>query len=169
MGMRPGSHPLTQGRIGSTSQTAGDFLLGLTSWFRRAEDTAIAQRIRAKMDELAQAHPVTGPGYYRGRHYTSYVEEVKALKRSGDTAAAARLMLALVDAVEAEGRAKREGVAPWYYEELAKLYRERKDYPAEVAILERFEHQRHAPGVKPMRLLERLAKARALLAKSQGG
>ncbi len=119
------------------------------------------------MDALAQAHPVTGPGYYRGRHYTSYVEDVKALKRSGDTDAAARLLLAMLDAVEAEGRAKREGVAPWYYEELAKLYRERKDCAAEVATLERFQHQRHAPGAKPPQLLERLEKARALLANSR--
>lgn len=104
------------------------------------------------------------PGYYQGRHYTTYVNDVTAFKRSGDTEAAERLLRALVDATEAESRAKGEGVAPWYYEELAKLYRERKDYPAEVAILERFEHQPHAPGVKPPQLLERLAKARALLA-----
>lgn len=107
-------------------------------------------------------HPLR-PGYYRGRHYTTYVEEVKALKRSGDDQAAERLLLALVDASEAESRATGGGVAPWYYEELAKLYREREDYAAEVAILEHFEHQTHAPGVKPPQLLGRLEKARALL------
>ena len=104
------------------------------------------------------------PGYYLGRNYTTYFEEVKALKRSGDDQAAERLLLALVDATEAESRATGGGVAPWYYEELAKSYRELKEYAAEVAILERFEHQPYAPGIKPPQLLERLAKARALLA-----
>jgi hypothetical protein len=45
------------------------------------------------------------PGYYLGRNYTTYFEEVKALKRSGDDQAAERLLLALVDATEAESRA----------------------------------------------------------------
>lgn len=166
MGARPGNSPLTHGRVRSMSQTTVDFLSGLASWFRKVDDATIAQRIREKMDELTQAHPVSGPGYYRGRHYTTYVDEITALKRSGDTEAVERLLLALVDATEAESRAKgpRWGVAPAYYEELAMLYRERKDYAAEVAILERFARQQHAPGVKPPRLLERLDKARALLA-----
>jgi hypothetical protein len=127
MGARPGTHPLTQGRIGSTSQTAGDFLSGLASWFRKSDDASIAQRIRAKMDELAQAHPVTGPGYYRGRHFTSYVEDIKRLKRDGELDKAEALLLGLVDTVEVEARAKQLIVAPWYYEELAKIYRKRKD------------------------------------------
>ncbi len=108
------------------------------------------------------------PGYVQGRHYTAYVEEVKALRRSGDDQGAERLLLALVDATEAESRATRGGVAPWYYEELAILYRERKDYAAEVAVLERFGCQPHAPGVKPPRLQERLEKARLLLARAAG-
>ena len=111
-------------------------------------------------DNSASSHPVSGPGHYQGRHYTTYVEEVKTHKRIGNTEAAERLLLALVDATEAESRAKGGGVAPWYYEALAKLYRERKDYAAEVAILERFEQQPHASGVKPPQLLERLARAR---------
>jgi hypothetical protein len=52
------------------------------------------------------------PGYYQGRHYTTYVEEVKALKRSGDNEAVEWLLLALIDATEAESRANEEGVAP---------------------------------------------------------
>ena len=166
MGVRPGSHPLTQGRIGFTSQTAVDFLSGLANWFRTVDDATIAQRIRTKMDSLSQEHPVSAPGYYRGRHYTTYIDEFKALKRSGDDESLEQLLLALVDATESESRTKASsGVAPAYYEELAILYRGRKDYAAEVAILERFKQQRHASGVKPPRLLERLEKARALLRK----
>jgi pimeloyl-ACP methyl ester carboxylesterase len=46
---------------------------------------------------------------------------------------------------------------------LAIIHRKRKDYQNEVAILERFANQKHAPGVKPQKLLERLEKARTLL------
>ena len=167
MGERPGSRPLTQGRIGSVSMPASQFLATLAGWFRKVDDASIAQRIRTKIDELSQTNPVSGPGYYRGRHYTTFVEEVKALNRTGDDEAVERLLLALVDAVEAESRAKgpKWGVAPWYYEELAKLYRGRKDYAAEVAILERFKQQPNGAGVKGPMLTERLDKARALLAK----
>jgi hypothetical protein len=168
MGMRPGSHPLTQGKRAS-SQTATDFLSGLASWFRKADDASIAVRIRAKMDELALTHPVTDPGYYGGRHNSTYGDDVTALKRSGDSVTLEQLLLGLVDATEAESRAKGSGwgVTPGWYQELAVLYRGRKDYVAEVAILERFKQQPHAPGVLPPRLLERLETAWALLTKSQ--
>jgi hypothetical protein len=106
-------------------------------------------------------------GYLNGRPYTSYVEEVKQLKRAGNVEGAERLLLAIIEVVETEARIKGWGVAPWYYEELAKLYRQRKDYRAEVAILQRYASQPHAPGVVPQQLLERLDKAKALLAESE--
>jgi hypothetical protein len=59
------------------------------------------------------------------------------------------------------------GVAPWYYEELAKVYRKNKNYVQEVSILERFAKQKHGVGVKPKKLLERLEKAKLLLNKSE--
>jgi lipopolysaccharide biosynthesis regulator YciM len=104
------------------------------------------------------------PGYYNGRHYSTYVSEIENLKKQGFIDQAEHLLLELVNATEAEAKANNSGVAPWYYEELAKIYRRRKDYQKEVAILERFAKQKHAPGVKPAQLLERLAKAKQLLA-----
>ena len=56
---------------------------------------------------------------------------------------------------------KNEG--PWYYEQLALIYRKNKDLLKEHAILERFESQRHAPGRKPETLMARLAKVRESL------
>jgi hypothetical protein len=102
------------------------------------------------------------PGYYNGRHYTTYVSEVKNLKKSGKLEEVEKLLLELIAATEAESVAEGFGVAPWYYEELAKVYRKQKEYAKEVAILERFAAQKHAPGAKPPRLLERLEKARHL-------
>ncbi|MGQ0669703.1 MAG: HIRAN domain-containing protein [Actinomycetota bacterium] len=93
----------------------------------------------------------SGPGTIDGRHYTAYVEEVRRLRREGNDEEAERLLLRLVDAVEAEARAEGWGVAPWYYEQLAIIYRKRKDHEAEVAILERYAAQPHAPGASPPR------------------
>ena len=95
--------------------------------------------------------------------------DVWRLKQAGDDEALEKALLDLVQMTETESRASGWGVAPAWYEELAILYRKRKDYLAEVAVLERFANQRHAPGVKPPQLLERLDKARALLAESKRG
>ena len=45
------------------------------------------------------------PGYYKGRHFTGYVDEVRSLKRAGRLEEAARLLLKLIKATEAESRA----------------------------------------------------------------
>jgi hypothetical protein len=68
----------------------------------------------------------------------------------------------LVDATEQEAKRTGEGVAPWYYEKLAMIYRKEKRYEAEVAILKRYERQPKAPGALPKKLAERLVKARQL-------
>ena len=75
-------------------------------------------------------------------------------------------MLELINATEEQDKLINGGVAPWYYEELAKIYRKNKNTPQEVAILERFARQRHAAGVKPPKLLERLEKAKLLMGKN---
>jgi hypothetical protein len=101
-------------------------------------------------------------GYVDGKHFTEYVEAVKDLKRTGDMDSAELLLLRLVDATESESAVDGWGVAPWYYEQLAIVYRRQRLYDKEVAILERFAAQKHAPGVTPGQLMERLSRARAL-------
>ena len=64
----------------------------------------------------------------------------------------------MVATTESEDRVDKSGVVPWYYEQLARIYRKNKDLVKEHAILERFESQRHAPGRKPETLMARLAK-----------
>lgn len=105
----------------------------------------------------------TGQGLVRGRYYAEYVDDVKALRRSGHEAEAESLLLELIDATEAEGRANSWGVAPWYYEQLAISYRKRKDPHGEVDILERYARQIRAGGVMPPELIARLGKTRARL------
>ena len=107
------------------------------------------------------------PGFLRGRHFTTYIQDVNNLKKSGNIAEAEKLLLELVNATEKESRVENTGVAPWYYEELAKIYRKTKDYQKEVSILERFSKQKHARGVGPKKLLERLEKAKKLANKEK--
>ena len=107
------------------------------------------------------------PGSYQGRHFTTYVEEVKQLNRDREWVAAEQLLLKLVEATEVKASANGWGVAPWYFHELAKIYRRRKDLAAECAILERYANNPHAPGVRPKQLAIRLEKVRALLQTNQ--
>jgi len=98
-------------------------------------------------------------------HYTDALGTIKALKRAGQDDELERVLVWCVESTEVESKAEGSGVAPYYYEGLAKLYRKQKDYQAEVRILERFARQTHAPGVKPEKLLKRLQRARELAAR----
>lgn len=108
------------------------------------------------------------PGFYKGRHYTEWVGELQQLKRDERFSDFESILLMLLDANEEESRKEGWGVAPWYYEQLAILYRKQKRYADEVAILERYDQQKKAPGAKPVKLKERLGKAKELAAKERG-
>lgn len=133
---------------------------------RQAELVAREIEGRSKSEIAAARPPVrpgrgSGPGYYRGRHNSEWFPEVNRLRTAGDDVAAEQLLLALVDATEQEAEIERQfGVTPGGYEQLARIYRKRGDREAEVAILERFAAQPHAPGVMPAKLLERLQRIR---------
>jgi hypothetical protein len=166
--MNAPSHTLTQGtqvkREGETIDT-GMFLNGLATWFRSTPDVSIFKRIHEKIDELGREQPLLGVGYVQGRHYATFVEDVENLKRLGKFEEAEMLLLELINATEEEDKSRNWGVAPMYYEELAKLYRKNKNFTQEIAILERFAKKTHGNGVKPKKLLERLEKAKLLLNK----
>ena len=98
------------------------------------------------------------PGYVDGKHFTRYIDTVKELKRKGEYDRAINLLLKLVEATEDESRVEGFGVAPWYYEQLAIIYKKIRDKDNEIKILERFTKQKHAPGVTPGKLYERLNK-----------
>lgn len=168
--MNMGPHTLTRGEflkpIGETTDPAS-FLNSLATWFRAKSDSSIFNRIHKKIDDLGKKKPIDEPGYVDGRYFVTYVEDVKNLKKSGKFDEAEKLLLRLVIANEEVNRHERQGVAPWYYEELAKIYRKKKEYDKEVTILRRFANHKHARGVGPKKLLERLEKARALAEKAR--
>jgi hypothetical protein len=105
------------------------------------------------------------PGLVDGRHYSAYVEEFRQLKRNGRLDDAEALLLRLVDATEAQAKAKGWGVASSYYEELAIIYRKQKQLADEIEILERYERQAKVPGPLPTKLAKRLAGLRAKVGK----
>lgn len=76
-------------------------------------------------------------GIVRGRHYTEYVEVVKALKRQGALEEAEALLLEMIEALENESRATGLAFAPWYYEQIAMVRHIKRDFGGEVAIIER--------------------------------
>jgi len=90
------------------------------------------------------------------------LENLPSLKRAGRNEEAITILLQEIKAQEKEHQIHQWGVAPYYYHELAILYRKQKEYSKEVSILERFAKQKHAPGVMPAKLLERLSKAKEL-------
>ena len=101
-------------------------------------------------------------GRINGKHYTEHVEHVRQLKREKKHDEAIELLFKLVGATEKEAKIADWGVAPWYYEQLAIIFRKEKRYVDEVMILERYQNQTRAPGAKPSKLDERLLKAREL-------
>jgi len=104
-------------------------------------------------------------GLVDGKHYSAFVDEVKALKRAQDHDAAAGLLLRLIDAVEEESRVggKECAVAPWYYEQLAIIYRKEKDYKNEASVLRRYVLQHKGKRDKPSEtVMVRLKKAQSL-------
>lgn len=110
---------------------------------------------------MAAQQAVDKPGYLRGRHFTTYVEDVKTLKREGKLDEARALLAELIDATEAEARKEKFGVAPWYYAETALICRKQKDRAGEIAVLERYAAKKHAPGATPDKLLARLEKLKS--------
>jgi hypothetical protein len=152
----------------TSSTDRGDYRVTLYASGPGGQADLLARVLDGKSKaEIAAARPAqspgseTGPDTIRGHHHSAWHSEVDRLRDIGDQSAAVGLLLEIVDATEAESRAEGFGVAPAAYETLAVIYRQRKEQPSEVAILERFARQRHAPGALPPKLLERLARMKA--------
>jgi len=114
---------------------------------------------------VAAAGRKVDSGLVDDKHYSTFVDEVKALKKALDHDAAAGLLLRLIDAVEEESRVggKEWSVAPWYYEQLAIIYRKERGYKNEASVLRRYVLQYKGKRDKPSdKILERLKKAQSL-------
>lgn len=122
---------------------------------------------KRERENIEQARHQQKAAQALGRHYCDWVEPIKELKRQGQLDEAERILLACVDAVERESDITSYGAAPWYYEQLAIIYRQQDRLTDEVTILERCMNQRHAKGASGEKMTVRLVKARDLLAKQK--
>ncbi len=93
---------------------------------------------------------------------------VSVLVKAGNADAAISLLLDACDEQEAGSIRSGHGVAPWCYEDLAKLFRKLKLREEEIAILRRYDAQQKAPGVSPARLRERLDKLLRKMQRASG-
>ncbi|MFT6188791.1 MAG: hypothetical protein ACJAW8_000609 [Oleispira sp.] len=104
-------------------------------------------------------------GSVDGKHFTRYIEEVKQLKKEKNHTEAISLLTKLVDATEKEFLVCGSDIAPWYYEQLAIIYRKEKLINEEIEILERYEQKTKVLRDKPSKLESRLVKAKEIYAK----
>lgn len=95
------------------------------------------------------------------------VEAVKSAKRDGRLDEACRMLGEEIERQEMESKSTGLGVAPWYYEQMAIVCRKQGRHADELAVLERYDRQIKAPGVKPAELQRRLEKVRARLARQR--
>ena len=102
-------------------------------------------------------------GYAPGKQQPLYLREVQQLKREDRLEEAIDYLLELVDAAEEDSLFTGLGVAAVYYEELAIIFRKRKEYSKELSILVRYMKQRHRYGdPRQEKLQKRLEKVKKL-------
>ena len=107
-------------------------------------------------------------GYFRGGPVPAYFAEIQKLGREDRLDEAIASLLGLIDATEEDDLFTGSGVESAYYEELAKIYRKRKEYLKEIKILTRYSRHRHAYGDTRQQILkERLEEAKKLLNQDQ--
>lgn len=109
-------YPLISGKIGSSTGTVEQFLVGLLSWFRGPQDKSIYYRILDKLHEFTYDKDTGSPKDLSNP--TWYVEDIKELKRNGDYQKAYELLLQIVYILE--NTASSDGrIPPWYHEQLS--------------------------------------------------
>ena len=97
-----------------------------------AEHGVDVETARANLEESARVSTV------RGKHYSEWTATVENWKRAERYDEALALLDDCQLAAAADARLWRRPPAPWYYEQAAIVHRKRKDYAAEIAVLESY-------------------------------
>lgn len=96
--------------------------------------------------------------------FADKVEAVRRLKRESRHPEAIALLLELLKKAEKEAVRAGSGIASWYYEQLAILYRKEEQFAEEVKVLKRYLATVGKLGAPPAKKLEsRLDRAKELL------
>jgi len=110
-------------------------------------------------------------GYIDGKHYTEYVDDIKEFKRQNKLQDAENILLKIIKALKAEAKAeaKAEGphwfLAPWYFKQLAIIYRKQKRIEKERYILEQYLYLNKIDGKGETPLEVRYRKVKEMIKK----
>ena len=166
-------------RMGRPKEEADTFRDAARYWWRLRDRVARQDRDKAAEREIQRidvpaivravnSRPASEIGTYQlaGKAMADWLDIVQKLEKVGRGEEALALAEALVTAAEQEAVRGAVAPAPAYTERLAILLRKRKDYDAEVRVLERWERaippSRGGMGSSSEKLLARLARAREL-------
>lgn len=125
-----------------------------------------------KFDKGGRTHyrPDRSRAIVDGLPYFEYPSTVAALKREKRLDEAAALLLKLIATIEHEAahspHSEHWKLAPWYYNELAIVYRKLKRYQDECDVIRRYLGHPHAVKERLDDFRSRLEKATRLLSKS---
>jgi len=107
---------------------------------------------------------------FAGKPLWDWLEYAKDLSKQGHDDEVLELVWALIVAAEQEAQISGREPAPGYTERAAMIYRARKDYAGEIAVIQRWEQAcppaRRGPGATQAKLAQRLVKAQELAAKT---
>ena len=117
---------------------------------------------------MAYMNTTNAEGYIPTNKQSLYLRDVQRLKREDRLAEAIASLLDLIDAAEEDSLYSGLGVAAVYYEELAIVFRKRREYSKELYILDRYMRQRHIYGDPRQEIMKkRLEKAKKLYSKNK--
>lgn len=129
---------------------------------------------RSDLPYLVQDAAAKRAGEVDGKHFTERIEELDRLRREKDDDAQLELLLKSIHAAERQAKAERTPPAPAYTERASVIYRRRKDYVAEIDVINRWlrraeeaERGRDSVSKGEERLRYRLERANVLQAKKQ--
>ena len=106
-----------------------------------------------------------------GKHYTEMLGSITTLKRHNKNQEVIDILKETIKAIEREKKLSKEKyyiTAPYYYEQLAIMYRKEKQYQDEVNLIEHFiKHTKNEQETtRGEKIKQRLNKANELLTKS---
>jgi hypothetical protein len=111
---------------------------------------------------MAVLHELDRRDAVRGRHHSEWMATLDGLRARGRDEAGLELLLECMAAAEREAWAVQDAPPPAYAHRAAVIHRRRRDYAAEVEVLERWIASCPEPRDPHSRLAVRLVKARRL-------
>lgn len=139
--------------------------MGLFSWGKKAPIQAEPDLIVRVERGIEQRKEADKAGYVQGKHYTEWVPTLNEWRKAGASKEEdyLKLVLQIIGAAEKAAAIIGQEPAPGYTERAAIVYRRRKDYAAEAAILRRYVDA--CPPGRGRHFAERIEKADELALK----